>query len=66
MRRRLAVDLFEMFPDLPRPRRGSNDGFLIKFQRQVEATRARARANIVKQRSRSRVVQATISARRRR
>jgi hypothetical protein len=61
-----ADDLFEMFPDLPRPRRGSNDGFLGRLHRQVEATRARARANIVKQRARSQVVQAMISSRRRR
>ena len=61
-----ADDLFVMFPDLPWPRRGSTDGFLIKLQRQIEATRARARANVIKQRARCRIVQATIESRRRR
>lgn len=47
-------DLFVMFPDLPRPRRAGNDGFLSRLYLHVQATRARALANIVRQRARSR------------
>jgi hypothetical protein len=56
-----ADDLFELFPDLPRPRRARADGFLVKVQQQVEAARQRARANVEKQRARSERVKATLS-----
>jgi len=43
MRSRRVGDLFELFPDLPRPRRYSHDGFLARLHHHIQVARARAR-----------------------
>ena len=64
-KRQHTDDLFELFPDLPWSRHyGSNEERVRALQRQVDATRERARVNIERQRRAAERVRAALSARR--
>jgi len=57
-------DLFELFPDLPWTRPGASDD-RARILRQVEQTRARADANIQRQKAATERVREILSVRRR-
>jgi hypothetical protein len=59
-------DLFEMFPDLPGLRKRTAAEQMERVQRQVQDTRERAAANILRQRAASERVRAAVAGRRRR
>ena len=58
-------DLFVIFPDLPGVRGRTAVEQLAQVQRQVQQTRERARANIMRQRAAAERVRAAVAARRR-
>ena len=58
-------DLFEIFPDLPGVRLRTAEELIAQVQRQVQATRARASVNILRQRVATERVRAAILRRRR-
>jgi hypothetical protein len=64
-KRRSTNDLFKIFPDLPGVRRRTPQEQIEIIHRQVEATRQRAGANILRQKAATERVRATIAARRR-
>jgi hypothetical protein len=57
-------DLFALFPDLPWTRRRSGKQRLEEVHAQVERTRERARANILRQRAAAERVRAALALRR--
>ena len=59
-------DLFEIFPDLPGVRLRTAAEQVAQVQRQVQETRERARASILRQRAATERVRAAISRRRQR
>jgi hypothetical protein len=59
-------DLFAMFPDLPGLRKRTPAEQMERVQRQVQATRERASANILRQQAASERVRAAVAGRRRR
>ena len=59
-------DLFAMFPDLPGLRKRTAAEQMERVQRQVQDTRQRASANILRQRAASERVRAAVAGRRRR
>ena len=59
-------DLFAMFPDLPGLRKRTAAEQMERVQRQVQDTRERAGANILRQQAASERVRAAVTGRRRR
>jgi hypothetical protein len=58
-------DLFKIFPDLPGVRPRTADEQLAQVKRQVQATRERATASILRQRAATEAVRAALLRRRR-
>lgn len=66
MRRRRETDLFDLFPELPRPRRPTRAEQLLRVQQSVERMQVNVRQNVEHQRAAAAAVRARFVAARKR